>query len=181
MTDPRMTPTNNAPVTVEQLEQRKAVNAVLGALLAPLIADPVQRITAGNEACTLILSRLAALASAPAGDDRRKVLRLTHFMAEQAEREAVVDWLRKTGDSMKPGTEWRAYYAAAEAIETEQHLPAALTRPRAVAGERGLLEQARDAIKDMLREDDGQAWKEARKLLPRLDAALQSPPAKVEG
>lgn len=35
-----------------------------------------------------------------------------------------------------------------------------------------LLEQAHDAIVDMLRDDDGQAWKEARKLTPRLNAAL---------
>lgn len=74
-----------------------------------------------------------ALAAAPASpkptiveasgmvEGHAKVHRLIAFMAEQTEREAVVDWLRKVGDSKPHGTDWRAYYEAAEAIETEQH------------------------------------------------------------
>ena len=84
--------------------------------------------------CDLWVSKEAAALAAPsaqpagsatsAGEgpsDALKVQRLARFMGEQEEREAVVDWLRKVGDSKPHGTDWRAYYAAADAIETEQH------------------------------------------------------------
>lgn len=51
----------------------------------------------------------------------------------------------------------------------------AMTRPPAKPMEpaiRGVLESARDRIKDMLKGDDGQAWKEAEKALPAIEAAL---------
>lgn len=41
-------------------------------------------------------------------------------------------------------------------------------------GMREALQLARDRIADMLMGDDGQAWKEARKALPIIDAALPS-------
>lgn len=49
--------------------------------------------------------------------------RLTAFMAEQTEREAVVDWLRKIADGKPHGTDWRTYYQIADAIELGVHRP----------------------------------------------------------
>lgn len=42
----------------EGLEQRKAINTVLGRLLASLVPDVVERIRIGNEACTAIVAAL---------------------------------------------------------------------------------------------------------------------------
>ncbi|GEM70958.1 hypothetical protein SAQ01S_07240 [Sphingomonas aquatilis NBRC 16722] len=47
--------------------------------------------------------------------------KLARFMGEQTERETVVAWLRATGDSKKHGTDWRAYYEIADAIEIGAH------------------------------------------------------------
>jgi hypothetical protein len=47
--------------------------------------------------------------------------KISRFMGEQEEREAVVDWLRKTADSKPHGTDWRTYYEIADAIESEAH------------------------------------------------------------
>ena len=76
---------------------------------------------------------LAASSPAPAdasGEEARitsgAVWKIARFMGEQEEREAVVNWLRKTGDSKPHGTDWRTYYAAADAIEVEAHRRAAL-------------------------------------------------------
>ncbi len=59
-------------------------------------------------------------------DDAAKVLIVAKFLGEQTEREAVVAWLRKTGDSKRHGTDWRAYYEIADAIEIGAHEPATL-------------------------------------------------------
>jgi hypothetical protein len=50
-----------------------------------------------------------------------KVERILRFLGEQEEREAVVDWLRAQGDRRPHGSDWRAYYEAADAIELGLH------------------------------------------------------------
>lgn len=54
-------------------------------------------------------------------DAQSTLLSIARFMGEQEEREAVVDWLRKTGDRKPHGTDWRTYYDIADAIEHERH------------------------------------------------------------
>jgi len=48
----------------------------------------------------------------------------------------------------------------------------AATQPAAQDLQRDALKLARDRLADMLKDDDGQAWKEARKAMPIIDAAI---------
>jgi len=67
--------------------------------------------------------QLASDTTPDAAEARAKVHALASFLGEQTEREAVIAWLRKIGDSRPHGTDWRTYYAAADAIELGQHIP----------------------------------------------------------
>ena len=46
-------------LTIEELARHKAVNRILGELLAPLIPDLIERIEVGNRTCSLILASLS--------------------------------------------------------------------------------------------------------------------------
>ncbi len=65
----------------EALERRKAVNAILAPLLAPLVPDVAERIRIGNEACTAILAALDSRAGdAGEGQDRKFAFRNGQFV-----------------------------------------------------------------------------------------------------
>ncbi len=151
MTDPRMTPTNDAPVTVEQCDRD------LYALIAPdmcaLILDG--ELDQHRELQAIARHRLAALASAPAGDG-----------VEAASDDGPCTDCYDTGVT----------------IQTERPCScgaAALARPRAAVGERDsiLRQAAQEAYRVCAETRHVQLGDKARDAI----LALQSPPAKVEG
>jgi len=187
MTDPRMTPTNGAPVAVEQCDRDAAWNAIHA--YRPKDHLWKRRVASGEADDGAMVQafarhRLAALASAPAGDGveeavARAICRETltyRGIAELRYADQIVD------------DEWEDYLSHARAAI----LAAALARPRAAVGER-------EAIARLIWEDrhpTGTNWDDwerhvavnggfdgrdsCRKLADAI-LALQSPPAKVEG
>lgn len=180
MTDPRMTPTNDAPVTVEDRERAWLFRAgCYGS------RDKVGWMNGKYDHIQLIQSyaahRLAALASAPAGDGDRE--------AADILRKHVVVETAPIDD------------ATVSAIIAAMVEYAALARPRAAVGERAF------QIGDRVEKISGSSWRGkvvgtySTVLTPEgyavesetetgsvqiypakaLRLALQSPPAKVEG
>jgi hypothetical protein len=123
-----MTPTNDAPVTVEQCDREAAADhlAALGQINAQFrirtgMADEHSLVQ------TLARHRLAALASAPAGDGVPNGWRLVPIEPDDAMLDAGVLDVRAEVSYHDVEGIWSAMLAAA---------PTALARPRAAVGER---------------------------------------------
>lgn len=173
MTDPRMTPTNDAPVTVEQCDREAA--AVYGAKYLGWNGDVTDAILSGRAdgagiVQTLARHRLAALASAPAGD------------GDTSAEDAIM-----AGRAVMSGEGDGTYDEAVAAIEG---LVNALARPRAAVGEEAMrvayapLRSAQHAFDIIARGTPhiSAVQELAREESQRIEAAilaLQSPPAKV--
>ncbi len=86
----------------EALEKRKAVNTVLGRLLAPLVPDAVERMRIGNEACTLILAAL----DSRAGDAGEGLKQQTH------------EWRRREVQAIGAAISTRSWHAVEQAYNS---------------------------------------------------------------
>lgn len=175
MTDPRMTPTNDAPVTVEQIAAR----------LVDQSDEPwpqgttADRLHYWRDKAIDCSNRLAALASAPVGDGVADGEPAPWAIA--AERAATDAYAQHMGlpEESDPTAGQRA-----AALAIERHATAALARPRAAVGERTAILAA------VLRYDHDRAnimgvgsgsFHKVRNDFVDAILALQSPPAKVEG
>lgn len=165
MTAPRMTPTNDAPVTVEPvaelIEMLQASTQEDGCCVFEHSAEEI-----GLHVMENTQAILAALASAPAGDG----------VVEAAFKEGIATGYQcgKADENTTDG--WHAAWLASDAS-----VATALARPRAAVGEReALIKRLEDAKwtdagakQDLCSIDPGD--------IDAVIAALQSPPAKVEG
>lgn len=158
MTDPRMTPTNDAPVTVEQCDRDRAADAVLQ-IRGTKDGNWQKRIRHGEcddgVMCqSMARHRLAALASVPAGDGVEALMRTPAIEALTPSND---EWMRCESvqdcyDLMK-----RCVDRAA----------AALARPRAAVGE-----QSREAEPTADSPWAKAVWFGLERSIPRCDAAI---------
>ena len=212
-TDPRMTPTNDAPVTDDdgpcttcddtgitiQTERPCSCEAgdqyrVKGG--APVTVEQCDRdlyALIAPDMCALILGgeldqhrelqaiarhRLAALASAPAGDGAFQ-------MGDPVEKISGSSWRGNVVGTYSTALTPEGYAVESDTeVGSVQIYPAKalrLARPRATVGERNhLIEIVTEAIHDHAADNAGTARDHATHAVTRI-LALQSPPAKVEG
>lgn len=163
MTDPRMTPTNDAPVTVDPTGFEWPTEAAWQAMSEAEILNVL-----ANQRAHLARHRLAALASAPAGDWLADAIRvLTLMNASRWSSSEAGDWVN----------------------DNARQLLEALARPRAAVGEQSRVQEIIDlwfapwgAAKSEQWEDlSGDRPFDPNVALELIRDALQSPPAKVEG
>ena len=180
MTDPRMTPTNDAPVTVEQCDHVGFLNrstlsgrffneAGIAAVYAgkydddPVMQAIARRRIQEDAEREPARHRLAALASAPAGDGYGKWHPVLLDLVNAIHRDR--------GEKTQ---------AIGIDLSYQQALAAALARPRAAVGRQSQEAEMLAIVKrvaDSWSIPPGPAWGQAARDL----LALQSPPAKVEG
>ncbi|MGN7160818.1 hypothetical protein [Sphingomonas sp. SAFR-052] len=193
MTAPRMTPTNDAPVTVEQCDRDGCADFEL--MVGRINEGDAARIRAGEWDQTrnvlwFARHRLAALASAPAGDGMEAPIRNLAFeivresLTPQHDRNKAASEPEGYREKMREFVDLVAPKAAERGAGTygpvHAEPEAALARPRAAVGEQS---RSRRLTEEEARELVGF---EPETILTCLrewgyveDAALQSPPAKV--
>lgn len=188
-----MTPTNDAPVTVEREALAKHLHAARMFTVYARYPDfwETQLAESGKEQwravadASIAYHRLAALASAPAGDGEHAACPFCQSEAHTVKSPDGPTW--RVGCTSRDCVA-RPWLTGATIADAWAMWNAALARPRAAVGEREAerihaeLQAEWLATAERDHPGDQVGWgKPAKWLILRAILALQSPPAKVEG